>query len=271
MIYSGKKLVALATLIGALILMTGPGTAHAGSISFVEYAEVLAKHVSGNGLVDYAGLKANRGKLDAFAKRLAELDPAMYGKWTSNQKIAFWVNAYNALTLVAIIDNYPIQPSKVKSLAFPKNSIRQIPGVWKELQFTVMGEAKTLDQIEHQVLRKQFKEPRIHFALVCAALSCPKLRSEPYSGGRLSNQLNDQARKFLADSKTFRIDLEKKVVYLSAIFDWFGADFANGGKSEDGVISFVLLYLKGEERDFVAARDFKIKYLDYDWTLNEGR
>ena len=248
------------------------------TFSYDAYAATLA-HVDDQGLVKYCALKEDRGRLDVFVTSLATLEKAEYESWGSKQRIAFWINAYNGLTLKAIIDRYPIKPSKALSLIYPENSIRQIPGVWKKLTFDVMGEMITLDHIEHHILRKEFDEPRIHMALVCAALNCPNLRNEPFAGVRLDEQLDDQVRRFLAVPKNFRIDSDGATVHLSTIFKWFGGDFvetywavdrfADHGEKERAVLNFISRYLPETQRRDLESMVFTIKYLEYDWTLNE--
>ncbi|MDX1388437.1 MAG: DUF547 domain-containing protein [Acidobacteriota bacterium] len=256
-------------------------TLPAGEFSYAPYARVLYEHVNEIGWVDYAGLQRDRADLDGFAALLAGLDPAELDTWSEADKIAFWINAYNALTLIAIIDHYPIEPSALRSVMYPRNSIRQIPGVWKKLQFTVLGKPTTLDAIEHEILRVEFDEPRIHMALVCAAISCPPLRDEPFRGARLEEQFDDQTVRFLADPDRFRIDRDRKRVYLSPIFDWFGDDFVSkygGGERFPGrndarraVLEFVVPHLDDGDRALIEGNDFSIDFLDYDWTLNERR
>jgi uncharacterized membrane protein YdjX (TVP38/TMEM64 family) len=191
----------------------------------------------------------------------------------------FLINAYNALTLEAIISNYPIKSSLTASLLYSQNSIRQIPGVWDRLYFLVMGREMTLNHIEHEILRKHFDEPRIHLALVCAAMGCPPLRNDPYDSEWLDEQLDDQARRFLSNPLKFRIDRDKRVVYLSSIFKWYGEDFVksfgqDGGSSkhspaEQAVLNHIGRYLNADDRGFLVAGSYDIKYLDYDWSLNE--
>jgi hypothetical protein len=268
----------MAALVLATALLTGGVNAGTG-FEYDDYAAVLAEYVDEKGLVDYSALKANRARVDAFADALARLDAALYRSWDDGDRIAFWINAYNGLTLKLIVDHYPIESSLLRSIVFPKNSIMQIPGRWKKVTFEVMGEPMTLDAIEHKVLRAQFDEPRIHMALVCAALSCPELRNEPFVAARLEEQLDDQTREFLANNNKFRIDREKVVVYLSAIFDWFTGDFVDrygtgdpaGKRSEEtqAVINFVGRYVSDADAAYLASGDYKIKHLDYDWTLNE--
>jgi hypothetical protein len=249
------------------------------SFNYGNYAAVLKAYVDDKGMVNYKQLKAHRMKLETFVRELSGLDPVTYAKWNSRDKIAFWINAYNGLTLKAIIDNYPIKSSFFRSRIYPKNSIRQISGVWDEKKFKVMGTERTLEQIEHEILRKQFKEPGIHVSLVCAAMGCPPLRNEPYLGSMLQEQFDDQAHRFLASQKKFQIDRKDAKVSLSPIFKWFAGDFVNKyapqknlrrhDKEESAVLNFIASYLDKEQKDYVLSGEFKIKYLDYDWSLNE--
>jgi hypothetical protein len=256
-----------------------PPLAFAAGFSYDGYAKTLSAHVDGQGIVNYTGLKADRKGLDAFVSSLAALDPEVFGKWSDKEKIAFWINAYNALTLRVIIDNYPIKASFFNALRFPQNSIRQIKGVWDEIQFPVMGRNMTLDNIEHDTLRSQFDEPRIHVALVCAALGCPPLRNEPYISARLESQLDDQARRFFKDPGIFRVDREEGRIYLSSIFKWFGGDFVKAygsgtgfkgkGETERAVLNFASNYLDRDEKSYLEKGGYSISYLPYDWSLNE--
>jgi hypothetical protein len=254
-----------------------------GEFSHDAYAQVLEQYVNDDGRVDYAGLKDNRELLDAYVFALYSLDRNLFEEWSEDEKLTFWINSYNALTLLLIIDRYPIESSFFRSIVFPKNSIRQISGAWDGIMFPVMGSEMTLDDIEHEVIRKQFDEPRIHMALVCAAISCPTLRNEPYYAERLDEQLDDQSRGFLGDEAKFHIDSDKGVVYLSSIFDWYGGDFAGAygtsgkgpalrekyGDEKGAVLNFANSYLSEEDQQYLAGETYKVKYLDYDWTLND--
>ena len=251
--------------------------------SYDDYAAVLKSHVNNEGLVNYKKLKARPQKLESFVVIVDKLDPKSYSKYDDKEKIAFWLNAYNAFILKVIIDNYPIKPNFFKSAYYPKNSIRQIVGVWDKINFKVMGKNYTLEQIEHKILRKGFKEPRIHMAMVCAAMSCPPLRNEPYIDKKLDQQLDDQSRKFLANPKKFRIDYESGSMYLSPIFKWFAKDFVKtyGMKKKYrghknllvAVIKFIDKHLPEEiaQKRLADSRTYKITYLDYDWSLNEQK
>ncbi len=247
--------------------------------TYDDYARVLAQHVDDRGMVDYQALKANREPLDRFGRSLAGLERHEFRNWEPEEQIAFWINAYNALTLQVIIDNYPIKAGFFGSLRFPKNSIRQISGVWDEITFPVMGRQMTLEDIEHGTLRKDYDEPRIHLALVCAAMGCPKLRNEPYVGERLEEQLNDQGRHFVRQPDKFRIDRRRGRVHISPIFKWFGEDFVSRyapsagfrghDREERAVLSFLSRYLEDADRRYLRTEDYDLKWLDYDWSLNE--
>lgn len=241
------------------------------------YAVTLKSYVNEQGLVNYPALQANRAPLDAFAANAGALDASVYESWPEAEKIAFLINAYNALTLEAILANYPIKPTLVGTLA-PKNSIRQIPGVWDKLEFQLLGKPATLDVIEHQMLRKQFNEPRIHLALVCASIGCPTLRNEPYEAVRLNEQLDDQTRKLLADPLKFKLDRQTRVVQLSPLFKWYGGDFVKRfgteqptghNDAERAVLSYFGSLLEPADREWLSKEQYEIKYLDYDWSLNE--
>lgn len=249
------------------------------TFSYGAYEEVLVSFVDEDGMVDYAALKEQRDRLDEFVSNLAEIAPGLYQTWSSREQLSLWINAYNALTLQVIIDHYPIQAGFFRSLVYPENSIRQIPGVWDELKFSVLGRSLTLDEIEHEIIRKEFQEPRIHMALVCAARGCPPLRNEAYRGEMLDSQLTDQTHRFLSDPDKFRIDYGADTVYLSSIFDWFQQDFldqyepesgfSGEGGAEPAVLNFVSLYLPSREADYLRRGRYEIEYLDYDWSLNE--
>ena len=247
-----------------------------GGFSFDRYGKALADYVDDDGWVNYAGLKEKGEDLETFGAMLAVLDAQVYEAWSEAEKVAFWINTYNALTLKAIIDHYPITGSLP---GYPKSSIRQIPGAWKALQYVVMGQKRTLDEIEHKILRAKFNEPRIHVALVCAAWSCPPLRNEPYVGGPLDKQLEDQSRRFLAMPRGLKIDRDAGHVHVSSIFSWFGGDFvktygtdekfAGRSETERAVLNYISGHVSDKDREYLETGDYGIKYLDYDWSLNE--
>lgn len=228
------------------------------------YASTLKAHVNSQGQVDYATLKRSAGDLIRYTQILALMRPATYQQWSNAEKIAFWINAYNALTLKSIIEKYPV------------SSIKKIAGVWNRNTHQVMGKAMTLDDIEHQILRKQFNEPRIHMALVCASKGCPPLLNQPYTGAALNAQLNGRAQAFVASPQNFRIDRSKNSVYLSSLFKWYGQDFEKqygtqafqGSAKERASLHFLSQYL-GAEASYLKTAQYQVRYLDYDWSLNK--
>lgn len=258
-----------------------PPKAYAADFSYENYAHVLKTVVSDDGMVNYKALKASREKLDAFCAALEKLDPGIYEDWTEKEKIAFWLNAYNAHILQTIVNRYPIKASLLKSVVFPKNSIQQIPGVFNKVSFVIMGRKMTQDDIEHNTLRKQFNEPRVHMALVCAAKGCPSLCTEPYLGEKLEAQLHDQTKKFLSNRSKFSIDRTNATVSLSSIFKWFGDDFIKSygtdkafkghTQKERAVLNFISAYLPERDRDELKKRKYTVSYTPYDWSLNEYR
>ena len=266
-------IVASSLFLASTALADGAGTA------VERYDAALKAHVNGAGLVNYKALKADSSDLDAYLQSVGDLTPTTYAAWSEAEKISFWVNVYNAYTLKAIITNYPIKSSFFKSALYPKNSIRQISGVWDGLEWSVMGRKLTLDHIEHQEIRAKFNEPRVHAALVCAALSCPPLRNEAYRGDALEAQLDDQMRDWLADPTKFKIDRRDATVYLSQIFDWFGGDFvakfgtaahfAGFDETERAVLNAASQYVSEADAEYMRTADIDLDYLSYDWTLNE--
>ena len=224
--------------------------------SYDDYATVLATYVNEEGLVDYPALQANREQLDRFVAAMGAVPKGTYQSWDESEQLAFLINAYNAFTLQSIIDQKPL-----------KKSIRDIPGVWKWRKFKIAGDNKTLDNIEHDTIRKDFNEPRIHLALVCAAISCPPLRKDPYIGSELDQQLDDQVETFIISPHGFNIDKDKRKVSLSSIYKWFGEDWVKsyaasdqytGSKNEKAVLNFLSGYLDTSEKDYLQKGDYDI-------------
>ncbi|GAB4440138.1 MAG: DUF547 domain-containing protein [Cyanobacteria bacterium J069] len=237
------------------------------AFSYDGYATVLQTYVNADGLVDYPALQANPQLLKAFIEQLGAVSPDTYSSWSESDKIAFLINAYNAITLESIINQNPL-----------KGSIKDIFGVWNFQKHRLKGESVTLDKIEHEILRKEFQEPRIHAALVCAAISCPPLRQEPYIGERLNQQLDDQSQKWLSSAHGLQIDREQNQVLISAIFDWFGDDwkpqYANetqftGSPKDRAALNFISNYVSPEDKAYLSAGNYKLGYLNYDWSLNK--
>ena len=245
-----------------------------------DYAKVLSAFVNEKGLVNYSGLKSSPEELDSYLEQLSAITTAEYEAATSEEKLAFWMNAYNAFTLKVIIDNYPIQPDLLKSALWPKNSIKHIDNAWDQKVFKVEDQHFSLNDIEHKIIRKEFDEPRIHVALVCAAISCPLLRTEPFYADQLDAQLEDQSRKFVNNPNNFKV--EKKTVQLSSIFKWYGKDFVSkhrtaGGKFDEwdirsdyrSVLAYAEPLLDEATRKLLNSGRKSVSIIKYDWELNE--
>lgn len=212
------------------------------------YAEVLTRFVKG-AKVDYPALKNDPLMLNSYIKQLGDLRPYRLEAMKKEDKLALYINAYNAFTLKVIAQNYPVK------------SIRDIPGVWSRIKFSIAGKELTLEDIEHRILRKEFFEPRIHFALVCASKGCPKLESKPFYAAGLDRQLDGAALKFINDKDKVRLDAPGKTLYISSIFKWFGDDFSDP-------VEFIRSYLSADDSRIIQ-EGVKIRYLNYDWSLNE--
>jgi hypothetical protein len=236
------------------------------------YDSVVQAVVS-NGSVDYRGLKAYPGDLNRYLAALAQVTETQFNAWSKARQLAFLINDYNAETLRLIIDHYPVQGIKDIGSLFK--------GPWDQPVVRMFGRSVTLNVLEHDIIRKRYSEPRIHMALVCAAKGCPPLRSEAYTAERLDAQLDDQTRQFLANPIKFRIDRQKGTVYLSPIFKWYGSDFlgkhlpdsgfAGIKETERAVVNFCSRYLYPDDRAYLQAGGYSVRYLDYDWSLNEWR
>jgi hypothetical protein len=225
----------MACIIAAGLIRSASSTAATPSFDYSGYAVVLKTYVNSEGMVHYKALKGERQELDSFITSLGRLEASQFNGWSEKEKIAFWINAYNAITLQSIINNYPIKKTFPASLQFPLG-IRHIAEVWKEKTHLVMNKKISLDDIEHEKLRKQFNEPRIHMALVCAAIGCPHLQNEPYEADKLEEQFKAQTVHFLSSPNNFSVDLNRKKILLSPLFDWYGKDFIKTYKPKTGFV-----------------------------------
>ncbi|MGD1969245.1 MAG: DUF547 domain-containing protein, partial [Desulfobacterales bacterium] len=188
-----------------------------------------------------------------YLKMLESTDPE---KLPRNEQYAYYINAYNAWTIKLILSGYP----GVKSIK-DFGSILQSP--WQKDWVRINGEVITLDHLEHNILRPRYKDPRVHFAINCSAVSCPPLRPEPYLAATLDQQMDDSTRSFINDANSYR--LEGDTLYVSRIFKWFSEDF-----NEDA-LGFYLQYAEGDLKEKLTRQKdrIKVKYLHYDWSLND--
>lgn len=242
--------------------------------------ELLNTYVDGHGNVDYTTLRRKRGELYGIVREFENVNPQEYLPWGRNEKIAFWLNAYNIFTLKIVIDNYPIEPSWSKViLNYPKNSIVHIRDAWTKQYFSVMGLQYTLREIEREMLLGRFKDPRVCLALSYASMGGAMLRNEPYLPDRIDEQLDDQSRKFLADPRGFEIDRVAQKAYLADIFNWYKQDFvaAYGDirKFRDkpqpiqAYLNFIITRVSAADAQYLETQPFTVEFRKYDWRLNE--
>lgn len=220
--------------------------------SHQEFDELLRDVVVINGhqsRVQYAEVTAQRQKLEGYLANLSGVSRVQFDGFDADQQLAFLINTYNAYQLKQVIDHYPIKSIKDVGSFFSSP--------WSKEFFTLFGEPASLDLVEHGLIRTLFQEPRIHFAVNCASISCPPLLAEAFVGERLNTQLESATFNFLQDSAANR--LEGDTLYLSKIFDWYSEDF------QDGVVKFVARY----RPEWANADD--LDYTDYDWNLNEAK
>jgi hypothetical protein len=227
-----------------------------------------------DGFVYYRALKADRGKLDGYVNLLATTS---VDKLSKDDRLAFWLNAYNALVLRTVIDHYPIQG---RSSEYPPRSIRQIPGAFERLPHKVAGRTLTLDQIELTVL-PEFKDPRVYLALGRGAAGSGRLRSEAFVGTQIDKQLAEVANECVTRTQCIQIDRDANKVNVNAIFSWREKEFvpafaekapepfANRSPVERAVIGFIQPKLLTTEKEFLAKNAFQVVYMPFDWNLND--
>ena len=249
-----RKLSTIILLLWILLWMI-PGVS-AATFDHSKFDQVLKKYVDDKGLVDYNSIAKDKG----FSEYMQSLQTARVEDLSRDGQLAFWINAYNAVTIDKVI--------KTK----PKKSVREtfVPGVWTGTKFftsrknIVAGKRLSQDDIEHEILRKQFQDPRIHFAIICASLGCPPLPRIAYTEENVQTRLEEETRQYLNSPRGTRLDRAENTLHVSKLFDWFGSDFINKSGS---VLAFMQPYLDEEVRAFLE-RNPMISYLEYDWALN---
>ncbi|MDX1519360.1 MAG: DUF547 domain-containing protein [Gammaproteobacteria bacterium] len=218
--------------------------------------------------VDYSRLKASPGTLEKYLQLIEAVSRADFDNWTRDQQLAYLINVYNAQTLKLIIDHYP-----------EISSIRDLGGLifsspWDREFFRLFGEKTSLDHVEHDLIRGNFNEPRIHFAVNCASRGCPPLMQEAYTADKLDQQLDHATRLFMTDPERNRYDPKKNVLELSSIFQWYKQDFITAAGS---VEAFVAPYITDDQQQQKLLKDSathgfsrtSVRFLDYDWDLND--
>jgi hypothetical protein len=235
------------------------------------FDRVLGAFVRGD-LVDYAGLAERRLDLDLYLEQLARTSPTDLDLLSRDERLAFWINAYNACALRLVIEHYPIEPKrngeagKAQAGGVPDNSVRQIPDAWTRRFCRVAQWDRSLSGIEHGILRP-LGEPRVHFAVHRASRSCPSLAAEAYRGDRIEEQLEEAVRRFLADPRHYAlIRGDRPTLRVNKLFDWYKEDF--GGTS--GVVAFLQHYVPPADAEILRPGQVRVEYLPYDWTLNNA-
>ncbi|GAB2595094.1 DUF547 domain-containing protein [Spirosoma areae] len=251
-----KKLpIPALTLLGLLLtLLTAFTNVDTAPVDHSSYDRLLKKYVNEKGLVNYKGFKSEEKAFNQYLDMLSKNAPA--ASWSKNEQMAYWINAYNAYTIRLILDHYPVK--SIKDIG-SKIKIPFVTTPWAAKFFTIGGEKMSLDNIEHGTLRKKYDDPRIHFTIVCASFSCPRLRNEAYTADKLEAQMDDQGKDFLNNPAKNKIG--KDEAQLSKYFDWYKGDWNNNGQS---VVKWVDKYSTTKITDAT-----KITFLDYNWNLNE--
>ncbi len=227
------------------------------------YNSVLQKFIHGE-KVDYNLLKEQRAELDHFILQLAG---AKLGTMSEREQLAFWLNAYNGITLRSIIDNYPVK------------SIQNIDGVWTKTKWHVADQEVTLDYIEHKIIRPTFNDARIHFAVNCASIGCPPLLNQAYTGQTVDSLLNLVASQFVMNTNRHAINFENQTINTTELFSWFWEDFVknyneiqfqNKSDVESAMLNFTYEHLDDSSKaEFSIDKFWTISFAPYDWSLND--
>ena len=220
-------------------------------IDHTAWTMLLEKHVDAEGFVNYKAFQADSLSLNDYLKLLSKNHPND-AFWTEEEQLAYWINAYNAYTIQIVLRHYPLE--SIRDIA---GAIPFVNSVWDVDFIRIEDRVYSLNNIEHGILRSHFKEPRIHFAINCASMSCPQLRGEAYTASKLEKQLGEQVVLFVNDRS--KNDFLEDELRLSKIFSWFGGDFEDG----QSIPEFLQKYSNVE-----FSLDADIKFLDYDWRLN---
>ena len=260
MMHNKNKSILFVAIIGLLLLQFSCAGNRTKGVyaetppSHEKWDQLLQHHVDAEGIVNYKGFIQDSSELNAYLQLLS-LSPPNKKKWSREERMAFWINAYNAFTVKLIIDNYPV--ASIKDIG-AKVQIPFVNTPW-DIKFITIGDEKLdLNNIEHKKLRKVFDDPRVHFCVVCASKSCPKLLNKAFKADILDEQMDQQARDFLAND--FRNQVEPNKLVISKIFSWYSMDFPKKAK----FIEFLNQYAPTKINP-----DATIDYLHYNWNLNE--
>ncbi len=214
--------------------------------SHQRWDELVSKHVSESGIVDYKAFINNKDEFEQYISILTSSHPNK--QWSKNEQMAYWINAYNAFTIKLILDNWPVK--NIKNIGGGKSP-------WDIEFIKIKGHTYDLNAIEHEILRKNFNDPRIHFAVNCASVSCPKLLNEAYTAKKLEQQLTARAKDFI--NHTSKNSIKKDKIIISKIFKWYEEDFTQNGTLIDYINQYSNIQIN---------KNAKIEYKPYNWSLN---
>jgi len=256
------------------LLAVPPAWAEAFDHSHAAWDALLKKHVrltgAGNASrVDYQGFGADRNLLKAYLDSLSQVAPQQFAVFTKAQQFAFLANAYNAFTVEKILTRYP----NLKSI---RDFGRVFGNPWRDEFFTLLGAKRNLDWIEHERMRASgvYDDPRVHVAVNCASIGCPMLGRDAFVADRLDAQLDDLMRRFLSDRSRNRYNVDKRMVELSQLFDWYREDFEKGHHGFASLQDLVAKYAdqladRAEDRARLRSKSVPIRFIEYDWSLND--
>jgi hypothetical protein len=248
-----------------------------GIFSHAELDRFLERHADAAGNVDYQAASTDDPDLAGYIARIAATSPdnrpALFP--TRDHRLAYWINAYNGSVLFGVLSHYPIESVRDIPRPWAFFFLPRLSGFFLFQPVVLGGDSTSLYALENRLIRRRFADPRIHFALNCASLSCPRLPRTAFSGKALDRELDREARIFLADESKLRIDPEQQTIFLSAIFDWYERDFLDwqrdaAPETPATLVAYVHPYLAPERRRALAeCGDCRVEFLPYDWGLND--
>lgn len=276
------------TLVALLLLATGCTVVRPWSrpwskgrlrtFDHADFDATLKRFVNEQGMVDYVALRVYRGDLETYYKQLSFYSPDSHPQLfpTDADKLAYWLNAYNASVLKIVLTYYPVGSVGDISGGMPSNFLIPKSGFFVGHRILLGGDTFSLYGLENHVIRGRFKDPRVHFALNCASRGCPALRNEVFSGERLEEQLEQATRRFFAEDRNLLVDHDAQTVYLSSLLSWYKRDFLDwlertDPESEASLLAYAELYAPVEKSsDLAMAQEYEVEFVDYDWRLNDS-
>lgn len=261
-----SRCIVRCSILACLLLVSGMARA----VDHGTWNELLETHVQWTrdghaSIVDYPGMAADADRLNRYLDRLSDVDQQHYEQFSHDEKLAFLINAYNAFTVKLILKQHGL-PDSIRDIG------GWFSGPWEQRFFTLLGRKRTLDELEDRMIRGNAKlmDPRVHFALNCASVSCPALRPAAYTAEQLDQQLDDQARRFLSDSQRNHYDADSNTLRVSSIFTWYQDDFATAAGSLGQFLAryAVALDVPQSKRQALRGGAMTCQFRDYDWSLN---